>query len=86
MYLICTTGFCVVGFVCSVDFSLVSGYDDEGYYAPPIPNGYHAKGKHARTDTFKLTGYHVCRVTTPELPLSMQTSAYRRVITTASSF
>ena len=73
-------------FVCSVNLSLFSDYHAEGYYAPPIPYGYHADGYHARTDTFKLTGYHVCRVTTPELPLSMQTSAYRRVITTASSF
>ena len=31
-------------------------------------SGYHAEGYHDRTDAFKLTGYHVCRVTTPELP------------------
>ena len=59
-------------FVCSVNFSLFSGY--------------HAEGYHARTDTFKLTGYHICRVTTPELPRSMKTSGYRRVITPAGSF
>ena len=34
-------------------------------------SGYHAEGYHARTDVFKLTGYHVCRVTTPELPRSI---------------
>ena len=34
-------------------------------------SGYHAEGYHARTDAFKLTGYHVCRVTTPELPRSI---------------
>ena len=73
-------------FVCSVNFSLFSGYHAEGYYAPPIPYGYHAEGYHARTDTFKLTGYHVCRVTTPELPRSIQTSGYRRGITPAGSF
>ena len=33
-----------------------------------------------------VTGYHVCRVTTPELPRSIQTSGYRRVITPAGSF
>ena len=59
-------------FVCSVKLSLFSGY--------------HAEGYHARTDTFKLTGYHVCRVSTPELPRSIQTSRYRRVITPAASF
>ena len=80
-------GFLYCGFLCArLISSLFSGYHAEGYYAPPIPYGYHAEGYHARTDTIKLTGYHVCRVTTPELPLSMQTSAYRRVITTASSF
>ena len=67
----------------SVSFS---GYHAEGYHAPPIPYGYHAEGYHARTDTFKLTGYHVCRVTTPELPRSIQTSGYRRVITPAGRF
>ena len=49
-------------------------------------SGYHAEGYHARTDAFKLTSYHVCRVTTPELPRSEQTSGYRRVITPAGSF
>ena len=32
---------------------------------------YHAESYHVRTDAFKLTGYHVCRVTTPELPRSI---------------
>ena len=73
-------------FVCSVNFSLFSGYHDEGYHAPPIPYGYHAVGYHRRTDTFKLTGYHVCRVTTPELPRYIRTSGYRRVITLAGIF
>ena len=66
--------------------SLFSRYHVEGYYAPPIPYGYHAEGYHARTDTFKLTGYHVCKVTTPELPRSIQTSGYRRVITSVGGF
>ena len=73
-------------FVCPVNISLFSGYHAEGYHAPLIPYGYHAKGYHARTDTFKLTGHHVCRVTTPELPRYMQTFGYRRVITPAGSF
>ena len=78
-------------FVCSVNFSVFSGYHAEGYHAPPIPYGHHAEGHnaegyHARTDTFKLTGYHVCRVTTAELPRSKQTSGYRQVITPAGSF
>ena len=55
----------------------------------PRPNalfsGYHAEGYHARTDTFKITGYRVCKVTTPELSRSKQTSGYRRVITPAGS-
>ena len=69
-------------FVCSVNFSVsFSGYHAEGYHAPPIPYGYHG-----RTDTFKLTGYHVCRVTTPELQRSKQTFGYRRVIPPAGSF
>ena len=77
---ICTTGLCVVGFVCSFYFSvsifqlprpgvprpngLFSGYQAEDHHTPPIPYGYHAEGYHARTDTVKLTGYQVCRVTT----------------------
>ena len=44
-------------FACSVNFSLFSGYDAEGYHAPLIPYGYHAEGYHARADTFKPTGY-----------------------------
>jgi len=59
-------------FVCSVNLGLFSGY--------------HAEGYHARTDTLKLTGYHVCRVTTPELSRSIQTSGYSRVITPAGGF
>ena len=59
-------------FVCSVNLGLFSGY--------------HAEGYHARTDTFKLTGHHVCRVTTPELPRYIQTSEYRRVTAPAGSF
>ena len=66
--------------------SRFSGYHAEGYHAPPISYGYHAQGYHARTDTFKPTRYHVCRVTTPELPRSIQTSGYRLVITPAGSF
>ena len=73
-------------FVCPVNISLFSGYHAEDYHAPPIPYGYHAEGYHTRTDTFKLTGHHVCRVTTPELPRYMQTFGYRRVITPAGSF
>ena len=69
-----------------ISVSLFSGYHAEGYHAPPIPYGYHTEGYHARTDTFKITGYHVCRVTTPELPRSIQTSGYMRVITPAGSF
>ena len=49
-------------------------------------SGYHAEGYHARAYAFKLTGYHVCRVTTPELPRTIQTSGYRRVITPAGGF
>ena len=44
------------------------------------------EGYHARTYAIKLTGYHVCRVTTPELPRSKQTSGYRQVTTPAGSF
>ena len=73
-------------FVCSVNLSLFSGYHAEGYHAPPIPYGYHAEGNHARTYIFKLTGSHVYSVTTPDLPRSIQTSGYRRVITPAGSF
>ena len=72
-------------FMCPINFSLFSGYHAEGYHAPPLfpattprattPHrsfaGYHAEGYHACTDEFKLTGYHVYRVTTPELPRSI---------------
>ena len=75
------------GFLCArLIFSLFSGYHAEGYHAPPIAYDYHAEGYRARTDTSKLTGYHVCRVTTPELPRYIQTSGYRRVITPVGSF
>ena len=47
--------------------------------------GYHAEGYHALTYAFKLTGYCVCRVTTPELPRSKRTSGYRQVSTHAGS-
>ena len=66
-------------FMCPIIFILFSGYHAEGYHAPPLfpattprattPHrsfaGYHAEGYHARTDEFKLTGYHVCRVPHP---------------------
>ena len=72
-------------FMCPINFILFSGYHAEGYHAPPLfpattprattPHrsfaGYHAEGYHTRTDEFKIRGYHVCRVTTPELPRSI---------------
>ena len=75
-------------FVCSINFSLFFPATTPRATTPHVSHfsGYHAEGYHARTDTFKLTGYHVCRVTTPELPRSEQTSGYRRVITPAGSF
>ena len=48
--------------------------------------GYHAEGYYARADKFKLTGYHVCMVITPELTRFIQTSGYRRDITPVGSF
>ena len=58
-------------FVCSVNFSLFSGYHAEGYYAPPVslfpattprattphryPTSYHAQGYHALTTTARLS-------------------------------
>ena len=85
-----TTRFLLWVFMCSINFSF-SGplfrLPRRGLPRPPaLFSGYHAEGYHAHTDTFKLTGYHVCRVTTPELPRSEQTSGYRRVITPAGSF
>ena len=90
------------GFLCArlISVCLFSGYHAEGYHAPPLfqattarattPHrsfpGYHAEGYHARTYAIKLTGYHVCRVTTPELPRSKRTSGYRQVTTPAGSF
>ena len=41
-----------------------------GLPRPTALSGYHAEGYHARTYAIKLTGYHVCRVPTPELPRS----------------
>ena len=75
-------GILCCGFLCArlISVCLFSGYHAEGYHAPPIPYDYHAEGYHARTDIFKLTGYHVCSVTTPELPRFIQ------VFTPAGSF
>ena len=58
-------------FVCSVNFSLFSGYHAEGYHAPPVsllpattprattphryPTSYHAQGYHALTTTARLS-------------------------------
>ena len=81
-------------------FCLFSGYHAEGYHTPPLfpattarattphrsLSGYHAEGYHARTYAIKLTGYHVCRVITPELPRSKKTSGCRQVTTPAGSF
>ena len=67
MYWICTTGFRVVGFLCArlISVSLFR-LPRRGLPRPTaLFSGYHAEGYHARTDAFKLTGYHVCRVTTP---------------------
>ena len=88
MYWICTTGFRVVGLLCARLISVSFPATTPRATTPHVSlfSGYHAEGYHARTDTFKLTGYHVCRVTTPELPRSIQTSGYRRVITPAGSF
>ena len=88
MYWICTTGFRVVGFLCArlIPVSLFRLPRRGLPHPTALFSGYHAEGYHARTDTFKLTGYHVCRVTTPELPRSIQTSGYRRVITPAGGF
>ena len=88
---ISTTRFSVVGFyvrLISVSFSgSLFRLPRRGLPRPTaLFSGYHAEGYYAHTDAFKLTGYHVCRVTTPELPLSKQTSGYRQVITPAGSF
>ena len=63
------------GFFCarliSVCVSFSGSLSQRGLPRPTaLFSGYHAEGYHARTDAFKLTGYHVCRVTTPELPRS----------------
>ena len=89
MYWICTTRFRVVGFLCTRLIPPVSLFrlPRRGLPRPTgLFSGCHAEGYHARTDTFKLTGYHVCRVSKPELPRSIQTSGYRRVITPAGRF
>ena len=82
LYWICTTEFVLWVFVCSINFSeSLSRLPRRGLPRPTgLFSGYHAEGYH-RTDAFKPTGYHVYRVTTPELPRSIQTSGYRRVIT-----
>ena len=63
-------------FMCSINFSLffwVSFPATTPGATTPHRSfaGYHAEGYHARTDEFELTDYHVCRVTTPELPRSI---------------
>ena len=60
-------------FMCPINFSVsFSGsLPQRGLPRPTaLFSGYHAEGYHARTDEVKLTGYHVCRVTTPEQPRS----------------
>ena len=88
-------------FVCSINFSLFFPATTPRATTPhrffrlpqrglPRPTalfpGYHAEGYHDLTYAFKLTGYRVCRVTTPELPRSKRTSGYRQVTTPAGSF
>ena len=75
-------------FVCSFSFSVSFPATTPRATTPhrSLFSVYHAEGYHARTDTFKLTGYHVCRIITPELPRSIQTSGYKRVVTPAGSF
>ena len=55
-------------FMCSINFSLFS----VSLFRLPRRGLPHPTalfyGYHARTDASKLTGYHVCRVTTPDLP------------------
>ena len=69
-------------FMCLVNFSVsLFRLPRRGLPRPTaLFSGYHAEGYHARTDIFKLTGYHVCSVTTPELPRFIQ------VFTPAGSF
>ena len=62
------------GFTCArlISVSFSGSLLQRGLPRPTaLFSGYHAEGYHARTDAFKLTGYHVCRVTTPELPRSI---------------
>ena len=82
-------GILCCGFLCArlISVSFSGSLLQRGLPRPTaLFSGYHVKGYHARTDAIKLTGYHVCRVTTPELPRSKQTSGYRQVITPAGSF
>ena len=65
MYWICTTGFRVVGFMCSVNFSLSFPTTTPRATTPHrYPTGYHAQGYHALTTTARLSrlciypGYH----------------------------
>ena len=60
------------GFMCPINFSLFFWVSTTATATTPHRSlsGYHAEGYHARTYAIKLTGYHVCRVTTPELPRS----------------
>ena len=69
------TGFRVVGFYVpwAINFSVSfpGSLPQRGLPRPTaLFSGYHAEGYHAHTYAIKLTGYHVCRVTTPELPRS----------------
>ena len=75
-----------IGWISTTGFFVVGFYVLDYVISVSLFSGYHAEGYHARTDAFKLTGYHVCRVTTPELPRSIQTSGYRWVITPSRSF
>ena len=52
-------------FMCSINLSVsLFRLPRRGLPRPTaLFSGYHAEGYHARTDAFKLTGYHVCRVT-----------------------
>ena len=75
-------------FMCPINFSVSFSGSTTARATTPHRSlsGYHAEGYHARTYAIKLTGYHVCRVTTPELPRSKQSSGYRQVTTPAGSF
>ena len=78
-----------VSYMCWMDFHngiLCCGFSCARLISVFLFSGYHAEGYRDRKDTFKLTGYHVWRVTTPELPRSKQTSGYKQVTTPAGSF